>query len=245
MRMRKEKMVCHRGRMKIVGSIYIPDGDGPFPLLIYSHGFGWNYEEINLEHFADEGIAACRFDFCGGSGFSRSSGSMLNMSAMTEAEDLQAVLDYCLQDERFDKEKIFLTGNSQGGYVSTVVGIQRQQDVKELFLLCPAYVISDFKNTYFQGKLPKHPFRFGGMLVGARYVMDVEQYPIYEHMRELNLPVTIYHGTADNMAPISYSEKAMEYLPNANFMKISGAGHMLSSHAAIIEKDMIEKIKAS
>lgn len=240
--MTEEKFICNRGKLKISGSIIIPSGMGPFPLVIYSHGFGYAYEEISMKRLAENGIAACRFDFCGGAGDSRSSGSMLQMSVMTEAEDLKTVLDFLKKDERFNKNRIFLSGNSQGGYVSTIVGIQRKSEIAGLFLLCPAFVIADFKEQYMGGKIPKLPFSFGGMLVGPRYVSDIDKYPIFQHMKEYEKPVVIYHGTKDNLAPIAYSKRAIQLFPNAILNELPGAGHLLSSHSSVIEADMISKI---
>ncbi len=80
------------------------------------------------------------------------------------------------------------------------------------------------------------------MVVGARYVNDVDHYPIYEHMSEFHKPVTIFHGTADGMAPISYSERVVRTFPNATLVMLNGAGYMVSSHANIIERNIIMHI---
>ena len=55
--------------MKIKGRLYLPDERrGKLPLVIFSHGFGGNFRE--LEHhgagFAEAGICCLFFDFCGG-----------------------------------------------------------------------------------------------------------------------------------------------------------------------------------
>ncbi len=241
--MKREKLECHRGKYRISGSVLFPDGKGPFPLLIYSHGFGWNYEEISMENFAEHKIAACRFDFCGGSPFSRSSGNSLEMSVLTEADDLEAVLDTLLDDPRIDSHHVYLSGNSQGGYVSSVVGIRRLLDIRQMFLLCPAYITVDFREQYLRGKDPKIPFRFGNLLLSHKYLEGIDNYPVYEHMPEYTNHVTIYHGTNDEMVPMRYSERAAQCFPDAELIKISGAGHMLSSHSCMIEEDMMKKIQ--
>jgi pimeloyl-ACP methyl ester carboxylesterase len=38
-------------------------------------------------------------------------------------------------------------------------------------------------------------------------------------------PVMIIHGTADELVPLSYSEKALAVFENASLVKIPGAGH--------------------
>ena len=37
--------------------------------------------------------------------------------------------------------------------------------------------------------------------------------------------VLIFHGTADNIVPISYSERAVTAFPSAELVTIEGAGH--------------------
>lgn len=86
-----------RGKKKIFGKIFIPVSRSKkkkFPTVIYSHGFGGNYEvgEPYARELAKNGYVVYCFDFCGGSPDSRSSGSTLEMSVFTEQKDLEAVI---------------------------------------------------------------------------------------------------------------------------------------------------------
>ena len=210
------------------------------PFLIYSHGYGYNYEEYDLQEIARHGIAAYRFDFCGGSPDSRSDGRSTDMSVKTEATDLEAVLNTLKELSYIDLDRIYLSGNSQGSFVSTMVGISHKDEIRGMFLLCPAYVIIDFRKMYgdFQGTA-----QFGNMMISEKYVTDAEEYDLYNEMKNYDGQVIIYHGTRDGMAPISYSEKAIQYFPNAELYPIKGVGHMFGGRAsAEIESDIIEHI---
>ena len=86
-----------RGKKTIYGKIFLPETKKKkkFPTVIYSHGFGGNYE-YGVDYakaLAKKGYAVYCFDFCGGSPDSRSSGSTLDMSIFTEQKDLEAVIE--------------------------------------------------------------------------------------------------------------------------------------------------------
>ncbi len=238
-RVREETFRCKRSENTIRGKLYMPEGSSPSPLAICSHGYGYNIQLISLRRLAETGIAACCFDFCGGSPWSRSDGKSTDMSVLTEADDLAAVLDHLRADARIDESRIYLEGNSQGGFVSTLVGIRRQSDVQGLFLMCPAFIISDFKDIYFPtGDVPAR-YRFGNMALSAKYAEDAGRVPIYEEMKRFEKPVIIYHGTDDGMAPISYSERAARCFPHASLRICQGAGHILEGYGQQMEDEII------
>ena len=79
-----ERFTCKRDGLDIVGRLALPDGKTDCPLVIFSHGFGYNDKLLNLENFAENGFAACDFDFCGGSPSSESDGLTTEMSVLPE-----------------------------------------------------------------------------------------------------------------------------------------------------------------
>ncbi len=107
----------------LIHQYFIPvfcDENRIFPSSVYtfhpSYRSSWNstttkYPPISLRHLAENGIATCRFDFCGSVSFSRSNGSMLNMSVKTGSADMKTILDMILLDELIDKERIYLSDN--------------------------------------------------------------------------------------------------------------------------------------
>ena len=50
-------------------------------------------------------------------------------------------------------------------------------------------------------------------------------FDIYDVMKAYPGDVLIIHGTRDNIAPISYSERAVTVFPSAELVRIDGAGH--------------------
>ena len=217
-----------RDGMKIYGELYLPDAEGPLPLVIMSHGFGGNHEHMTAyaKVFAREGIAVYAFDFIGGGYGSKSDGTMREMSVLTEAADLSAVLDQMRLRPEIDPGKIFLMGASQGGFVSSYVAGVRPEEVAGLICLYPAYVLQDnaWKQTPDPDKIPE-TISLMGITLGGIYNRDAMSFDIYDIIRNYPGKVLIIHGTVDSVAPISYSERAAEVFPDAELIRYEGANH--------------------
>ena len=217
-----------RNGMKIYGELFIPDRTSPMPLVILAHGFGGNHGGVKgyAKVFAEHGIAAYIFDFIGGGNNIKSDGKMTGMSVLTEAEDLAVILDNLKADSRFKPEQIFLFGESQGGFVSTYAAAKCPADVAGLVLLYPAYVLQDdaWRRTPDPQRIPSE-MKLLGKTVGRIYNRDAMSFDIYTMMPQYSGKTLIIHGTADSTVPLSYSERALTAFPDAELIKITGAGH--------------------
>ncbi len=222
------EVAAQRDDMQIYGELYLPDGAAPYPLVILSHGFGGNHRncEAYAQAFASHGMAAYVFDFIGGGWGSQSDGEMIEMSVLTEAADLNAVLDQLKAREDIDDRRIFLFGESQGGFVSTYVAGTRPEDVAGLIALYPAYVLQDDSRKLApdENNIPE-TVNIMGSTVGAIYLRDAMSFDIYEVMAGYTGKTLIIHGTADSIVPISYSERAVTVLPDAELIRIDRANH--------------------
>ena len=225
----KNVIYCkNKKNQKIYGEAFIPKSKGPFPLLIFSHGYGYNMSFIEPEKLALNGICVYQFDFCGGSPYSQSEGKATEMSVMTEAEDLECVINELKNKNFVDKNKIYLSGCSQGGFVSIIVGERLQKEIKGLILYCPALVIKDFKTVYFKDRDIPNTFRFGNMVIGRRYIDDVNNYDPYNAIKNIKIPFLYYHGDRDEMVNVEYAYKAQKYFSDCGKLIIlKNASHML------------------
>ena len=211
----KEVIYCkNKNNYKIYGEAFIPSSKGPFPLVIFSHGFGYNFSYIEPEKLALNGIAVYQFDFCGGTPNSKSEGKTTEMSVMTEAEDLECVIEQMKNQIFVDKTRIYLSGCSQGGFVTIIVGEKLQKEIKGLILYCPALNIKDFeKNNLIVEKIPDY-FKLGNMNLSRRYLDDIRDYDVYNAIKNIKIPFLYYHGDKDEIVNVEYAYKAQKYFNN-------------------------------
>lgn len=223
-----------RDGLRIYGKIAYPEGEGPFPLAVFSHGFGAShvYDSNMPADFTARGMAFAAFDFCGGGPGSQSDGERLGMSVLTEAADLEAVLDYVRTLDKVDTARTFLVGSSQGGYVSSYVAAGRSDDIRALVLFFPAFCIGDNvarrleEEGYAEGdELPERS-EFGGLPVGRRYIQDALDVDIYGRIGDYDGDVLIVHGALDEVVPPAYSERALQvYGDRARLVIIDRMAH--------------------
>ncbi|MBR2684196.1 MAG: alpha/beta fold hydrolase, partial [Atopobiaceae bacterium] len=141
-----------RDGKSIYGEVFLPasaeksaDTGEAFPTVILVHGLGSDttHMEPYARLLAQHGFVAYAFDFCGGGLETKSDGSTLEMTVMTEKEDLLAAVDMMLGQPYVDKHALFLLGNSQGGYVSAMVAEEMPETFRALALIYPGFVLRD------------------------------------------------------------------------------------------------------
>lgn len=216
-----------RGGKRIYGELYLPEGSGPFPAVILAHGFGGKcvHNRPYAEAFAKNGIAAYIFDFIGGGNDIQSDGKTTEMSVLTEAADMSAVLDGISAMEEIDSRNIFLSGQSQGGFVASYLAGTRPELVRGLVPIFPAYVLQDDAKKRTEGRELPETEKIMGLLLGRVYAKDAMSFDIYDVIKNYPGPVLLIHGTADDVVPIRYSQRAAEVFPSAKLIEIEGAGH--------------------
>ena len=223
-----EERCFERNGQKIYGKLYLPeDAAYPLPLMILSHGLGSNHHKMEpyAERFAENGLAAYVFDYIGGSEESKSDGVMTEMSILTEAEDLCFILDRFGTDSRFERDRVFLFGGSQGGFVSSYVAGIRPEAVAGLIALYPAFNLQDICRELASGGDIPDSATIGSHTVGSVYIEDMLTFDIYDVMKQYTGPALLYHGTADKFVQVDYSRRALSALGDAELVIIEGAGH--------------------
>ncbi|SFC48567.1 alpha/beta hydrolase family protein [Butyrivibrio sp. YAB3001] len=215
--------VLHESGRMIRGLIYRPKAEGQFPVVIFSHGFGSNYHAL-MHHgpaYAQHGIVCAFFDFCGGGAESTSDGSMKDMTVMTEASDLVKVMEKVATLSYVDTSSIYLQGESQGGFVSAIVGRAYQEDVKGLILWYPAFVIPDDARS----RIKNGQSEAMGFELSKDYDAVAQDIDVEDLQTGFNKPVLILHGDKDPIVPIEYSRTAAANYGHATLKEIEGAEH--------------------
>ncbi|TCD54409.1 alpha/beta fold hydrolase [Alloscardovia theropitheci] len=220
----------------IYGRALIPQSDGRIPTVIFSHGFGGNYEQESTlqEAIATAGIAVYAFDFAGGSGYSpsQSEGETTDMSVLTESRNLRDALSMIRNQDFVDTNNIFLMGASQGGVVTSLTASNDdiQSLIRGVVLLYPAFsLINDAHERFSSENAIPNTYNLMGIEVGKRYFTDVWNIDIFSEISKYRGPVAIFHGTADNLVPLSYSQRAEQAFPHATLTQVPDGGHGFST----------------
>lgn len=227
-----EEISVKNGDNNIYGILYRPIIENQkIPLVIYSHGLGGThiYGTDYAKNLATYGIATYCFDFCGGSSSSMSDGETIDMSLLTEASDLESVINTAKSWEFVDNQKIVLLGTSQGGAVSAITSAKHSEEIAGIILCYPALQITDDMHELFSSK-DKIPdtYYLHWITVGRKYIEDVWNYDIYNEISNYNKKVLLLHGDNDSIVDISVSKRASEVYQDVEFYRIQGAGHGFS-----------------
>lgn len=231
-----QELSAWRDEEQIYGVVYIPQTqEEQMPAVIYAHGYGVTHQNgiQYAEKLAERGFVVYCFDFCGGSTESKSDGSPLEMSILTEQADLETVIDMVRELDYVDSDRVFLFGASQGGLVSGITAAANKEKLRGLILLYPGFEIVETVQALFSGpdEIPDS-YHFMWMTVGRRYFEDVWDYDVYDVIGAYDKDVLLIHGDSDSIVPLSSSERALEVYPSAQLKIIPGAGHGLHGEDA-------------
>ena len=227
-----QEIWVQNGVFKIYGEAYIPDTGGKVPLVIFSHELGNDHTsgERYAKRLAGSGYAAYVFDFCGGTvGGNKSDGSNKEMSILTEASDLEAVLKAAKSWDFVDPDRIVLLGGSMGGLVTTVVGSNHQDEIAGMILMYPALsakVDSGSDGYKTESDIPEDVSLFGGWIhVGKNYITDLWKVDFDRLLSSYKGHMLLMHGDKDSTVPMSWSENAKKIIPDCEYYVIKNGGH--------------------
>lgn len=215
----------------LMGRVFLPKSDEPVPVAIFCHGFGANmyHLEAYARKLATLGVAGVTFDFRGGGGGVdiESDGEMTDMSIMTEADDLEDVMDELSSWPEIDGSRIGLAGASQGGAVIAVAAARNTKRVRRLLHFYPGLAMREMYHERYGSKenVPEVFDHFPEIPVSRRFALDIWDYDFDEAMRSFEGPVLIIQGTEDTIVLPSVAEHAQQTYPNARLVMMEGAGH--------------------
>lgn len=230
-------IVFYRDGLKIRGHVF-GKKSCPQDAVIMSHGFMANermcYKYAKL--LAEMGFLVVTFDFCGGGIISRSDGRSLDMTVLTEKDDLRAVVEGV--KEQFSPTSITLLGCSQGGFVSGLLAAELgEKKIDRLIMFYPAVCIPDdarkgkmmffkFDPNNIPAVLGRFPMKLGGEYARTMITMDP-----FEKLKGYTGPVLLIHGTADKIVNITYARKLKNIYSDCRYEEIEGGGHMFKGKA--------------
>ena len=214
----KKQFSVQRDNFELDGVIYLPEGDGPFPVVFFTGGLGAGYEymaDIAKEQ-SNNGFAAVLFYFA----------AVRNADELTvlkETEDLKAVIGAVRTLPYIDGSKVFLWGHSFGGLVASYVGCKFPDEVKGMMLVEPAFALRDqiSKDYPDLSSVPESVY-------SRKFIEDLYSFDIYDYMASFKGNVVIFLGTSQSAAGTTspeHFERAKSSFASAELVRIEGANH--------------------
>lgn len=219
----EKEVYFYRDGLRIAGMMYLPEGDGPFPVVIMVAGFGMPQEFCPHEMLVNSGFAVVTFDPIGVVPGSHSDGGTRDMSVLTEAADLNAVVDCVYDMPEIDCNNIFLWGHSLGGFVVTYCAATRPFMINSAIVLEPSYQFSNEAYVYAttgEGSM----FSF----YGERFSIDAASFDIFDVIPSYTGSILIIGGGVSPSVAVDYAEfmdAGVALFPNAEYISIPGANH--------------------
>lgn len=180
------------------------------PLVIYFPGNSLNRGEriSDLREVAARGFDVLVFDY---RGYGDSSGSP---SESALSEDARRVWKYALDELGYDEDQVVVFGESLGGAVALSLWDESLSPPPRPAALILSSTFASMPETV-AWHYPAFPFQY----------LLLDRWPSIERIPRVESPVTIYHGTDDEMIPLSQARQLAHAAVAAQLVEISGGTH--------------------
>ncbi|MDP2671166.1 MAG: alpha/beta fold hydrolase [bacterium] len=224
---------------KIVGTLLLPEGAGPFPAVVICHGFRGDRNQENLTEITEEtskkDIVTFRFDFTKVPG--ESDLPLEDMTITYELEVLDLALDFLRKIPEVNKDKIGLAGHSLGGLVVAWYAAAHPE-IKSLTLLSAVYNFLIMWNHRYGEETAKEMQEKGfAMIYSTRFKRDLkmkvgfyedaQKYDIDQVIDTLTCPILVIAGTEDEAVTLDHAQHYLDRAPSLQkeLKIIRGADH--------------------
>ncbi len=219
--MKKQQVEFKVGKSTLRGTVFIPNGKGPFPSIINFHGNGSKgkkYFEWG-EKFAIQGYLAFAFNF---RGCGNSDGDYLIQTHKDALKDGETAFKFLLEQKQVDAGRIGLIGGSFGGFIASM--LLPEIKIESLILLAPS--ACTHKSS---ARLDE-----GGLKEEVKYFKNKDNWfnsKSYENISKFTKPLLIIKSEYDDNVPSDVVDRYFEQGFNSKERKIkiiNGADHRLS-----------------
>ncbi len=212
-----------------------PEGAEKGPLCILIQGFTGHMEEDHIKAaqkaMNDAGVSVLRVEMYGHGG---SDGEFKDHTLYKWVTNALAAVKYAKSLDFVTD--LYLSGHSQGGLLTMLVGGMCPDDFKALLPLSPAWMIPEIARegnvlgTSFDPKHIPDMITSGSWELSGDYIRVAQTIHVEDEIERFEGPVLIIHGDADETVPFSYAEKAAKLYKNAELVPIHGDDHCFTKH---------------
>ncbi|MEX0649476.1 MAG: alpha/beta fold hydrolase [Candidatus Andersenbacteria bacterium] len=212
------------GDLKISGIMNVPKGEGPFPLLLLNHGYidpavytngrGLRREQ---DYLAREGYVVVHSDYRNHADSDKDPATEERFRLGYAEDVINAIHAIRAANLPYvDAERVGLLGHSMGGGVSWVIAVTQPDLVDAIVLFAP--VSADARDNFEKWTKSRPAVaqtiieRHGSAEENPDFWDDISPQTFFN---QIQTPLMIHHGTADDSVPLEWSERSVEKLKAA------------------------------
>lgn len=243
----EKKFTCNVDGQRVGGRLYHPEGEGPFPTIVFVPGMGMNYymyAEL-FENLNSEGIAVAAFDCRGNAQVSSiSDGKFSEMTPTSLKKDIMAVTDFISAQQIVDSENLFIMGHSLGGLTAALTAAETPDKYKGMIGFDPSYQMPDaYRELYPEvTEIPEAP---NVQTEGKAFIEEILSIDVIDEIKSYDGNAIILTGTNQTVytANPEIMEAAAEALPNGELIIVEGADHGFDKHLKELVQYTVDFVK--
>lgn len=218
----------------IRGVVRTPDGEGPFPTVVFYHGFTvdkvglMRLHELFARQCVENGFACVRFDFYG---CGESDGDFEEMRLSDEIKQAEAIYRWTCEQRFSDAARVFPVGHSMGGLITCIIAGRVQPKAAVMWAPAPMVYYDASARANAVPSCYESSYDIGGLSLSSEFLLDARRLKVLEESKGFKGRLFILHGDMDEKAPVAsvgfYED--MYGRDQLTIQLVRGANHQFSS----------------
>ncbi|MGB5721200.1 MAG: prolyl oligopeptidase family serine peptidase, partial [Woeseiaceae bacterium] len=240
-----------RDGYQIPAYLTVPQGEGPFPLIVLPHGGPFVQEVVGWDEWgqmlANNGYMVLQPQYRGSLGY----GMKFYMDAFMDGgqggykmqDDKDDGVQYLVERGLVDPNRVAMFGWSYGGYAA-LVAASREDQIYQCVIAGAAVSDPLMQVNYYR-------FLLRGTSRDEQLRMWDDSISPLKEAEKVNVPMLLIHGSVDQRVPPEHAKKYRklldEYNKNYKYLELDGADHFSSTlffnHQITLYETMIDYLK--
>lgn len=218
----------------IRGVVRTPDGEGPFPTVVFYHGFTvdkvglMRLHELFARQCVQNGFACVRFDFYG---CGESDGDFEEMRLSDEITQAEAIYRWTCKQRFSDPNRVFPVGHSMGGLITCIIAGRVQPNAAVMWSPAPMVYYDASARANAVPSRYESAYDIGGLSLSSEFLLDARRLKVLEESKGFKGRLLLLHGDMDEKAPVAsvgfYED--MYGRDQLSIQLVRGANHQFSS----------------